>query len=264
MHTIQTILQKNSVRYNEKYTLKYLSFIEDCRKIQFDGYTEKHHIIPKSFKGTDDSFNIIVLSARHHYVAHLLLMKATGSGKMIKSVHRMMYSKNKVVKRDFKISSKMYGILRKEHIIVVSKYSKNTVLARQIYTGELSRIPKKLFDYYKDILYEGIKKNSKDTLETRQKKSIGNKGKSRKVYRSSEKNSISATQWEYKTPKGYCKNFRELFKLYPSFTGSTLDNIRRDTVISCKFVSIHKEFAPYIGKTFSEYGIIRVKRKTSA
>ena len=40
-----------------------------------EGYTEKHHIVPKCMGGTDDKENIAVLTAREHYVAHLLLVK---------------------------------------------------------------------------------------------------------------------------------------------------------------------------------------------
>lgn len=263
MQNLLQVLTKNSTVYNDKYILKYIFFIEKCRKMSFTGYTEKHHVIPKSFGGTDDSTNIIKLSARHHYVAHLLLMRATKNKKMIKAVHRMVFGKNKNIKRDYKITSKMYSILRQHHSEIVSSYSKDTVLARQIYTKELKRIPKKLFDYYKDILYEGVRKNSKDSLQTRLRKSIGNKGKSRKTFIDKEKRSLSASKWGYSTPKGYCKNFRDLLILYPSFTGSTLDPIRDNKKITKKFASVHIEFKPHIGKTFSEYGIIRIERNKS-
>lgn len=39
------------------------------------GYTEIHHIIPKSFNGNDCADNLVVLSAREHYLAHYLLLK---------------------------------------------------------------------------------------------------------------------------------------------------------------------------------------------
>lgn len=38
-------------------------------------YCEKHHIIPKSLGGTNDYTNLINLTAREHYIAHLLLWK---------------------------------------------------------------------------------------------------------------------------------------------------------------------------------------------
>lgn len=39
------------------------------------GYTETHHIIPKSFGGSNDKENLVSLTAREHYLAHYLLLK---------------------------------------------------------------------------------------------------------------------------------------------------------------------------------------------
>lgn len=47
-----------------------------------DGYTERHHIIPRSLGGSDDQGNIVHLTAREHFIAHLLLAKIYG-GPMI-------------------------------------------------------------------------------------------------------------------------------------------------------------------------------------
>lgn len=38
-----------------------------------NGYTERHHIIPRCFGGPDSPDNIVRLTGREHYVAHLLL-----------------------------------------------------------------------------------------------------------------------------------------------------------------------------------------------
>ena len=46
------------------------------RKIElFEGYTERHHIIPKCLGGTDEDENLVNLSAREHFIVHLLLVK---------------------------------------------------------------------------------------------------------------------------------------------------------------------------------------------
>ena len=36
-------------------------------------YYESHHITPKSLGGSDDDFNLVLLTAKEHYIAHLLL-----------------------------------------------------------------------------------------------------------------------------------------------------------------------------------------------
>ena len=41
------------------------------------GYTEKHHIIPKSLGGTNDCGNLVTLTTKEHYICHRLLVKMT-------------------------------------------------------------------------------------------------------------------------------------------------------------------------------------------
>jgi hypothetical protein len=43
-----------------------------------EGYTEKHHIVPRSMGGSDDATNLVILTAREHCVAHILLAKIHG------------------------------------------------------------------------------------------------------------------------------------------------------------------------------------------
>lgn len=43
-----------------------------------DGYTERHHIIPKCRGGSDDHDNIVRLTAREHFIAHALLARMHG------------------------------------------------------------------------------------------------------------------------------------------------------------------------------------------
>lgn len=62
---------------------RYIKYIEGCQtKNFFDTQIHKHHIVPKSWGGTDDSCNLIALPPRYHFVAHLLLSK-TNDIKMI-------------------------------------------------------------------------------------------------------------------------------------------------------------------------------------
>ena len=61
-----------------------------------DGYKEKHHIVPRSLGGSDEADNIVVLTAREHFIAHLLLTKIHRTGpshyKMIRAVNMMLCS----------------------------------------------------------------------------------------------------------------------------------------------------------------------------
>lgn len=252
-------LLKNSIQPKKHLIERYLKFINFCKNIKFEGYTETHHIIPRSFNGTDNKNNLIKLGARHHYLAHLLLAKATNSPKMIKALHKMTYSTTGNVKRNYKIISRVYEYVRKEHATIVSNYSKNTVVARQIYTNEIKRIPKELFVKYNEILYEALAKNRKDSEETTARKKDASK-RPRSVKQNTITRSLAASKYSYQTPKGFCQSSKQLFNLYPTFTKNTLIIIDNDVIISSKFASIHTEFLPYVGKTFAKYGLIKKKR----
>lgn len=77
--------------YNEtKYTRWYYQLIEKRLKTVPDGYTEKHHIIPKSLGGPDDSNNLVELTAREHYICHWLLTKMTTGAHKSKMMYAMI------------------------------------------------------------------------------------------------------------------------------------------------------------------------------
>lgn len=57
----------------------YREFIADRKaKPKPNGYTERHHILPRSLGGGDGSNNLIDLTAEDHFFAHLLLAKIHG------------------------------------------------------------------------------------------------------------------------------------------------------------------------------------------
>ena len=56
------------------YQRIYDSLISNAQsRKETSGYTEIHHIHPKSLGGTDDEDNLVTLTAKEHYVAHHLL-----------------------------------------------------------------------------------------------------------------------------------------------------------------------------------------------
>lgn len=75
-----------------------------------DCYCELHHIVPKSEGGTDNTDNLVNLTAREHYIAHLLLAKIYNDWNMTSAVTIMMTSWHG--KRTFKFNSKLYEKLK--------------------------------------------------------------------------------------------------------------------------------------------------------
>lgn len=71
------------------------------------GYHEKHHIIPKSMGGTDDKSNIVLLTAREHYLSHWLLFKIHRNKEMAAALHSMNQG-NKYQKHRYVRSSRAY------------------------------------------------------------------------------------------------------------------------------------------------------------
>jgi hypothetical protein len=61
------------------YFLAYQRLIAKAKeRVCPNGYVERHHILPRALGGTDDSSNLVALTAREHFVAHVLLAKIHG------------------------------------------------------------------------------------------------------------------------------------------------------------------------------------------
>ena len=85
-----------------------------------DGYVENHHIIPRSEGGPDNNDNIVALTAREHYICHLLLAKIYNDYKMLSAVV-FMQCKSPSQKRDFKFNSRLYARLKIDFAKKISK-----------------------------------------------------------------------------------------------------------------------------------------------
>lgn len=254
-------LANHSPDPNSKYLARYVRYIDCCKTLHNSGYTEKHHIIPKSFGGGENHKNKVSLSAAQHFGAHILLAKATGSPKMIKALHKMMHSRSGDVKREYNISAKLYAYLREEHAKVVSAYSKNTVTARHLFTNEIKRIPKPLFDYYNGTLYEAVSKGRKDTEQQRIRKSEA-AARPRQVRQGLRSRAIAATKYLYITPKGTCETSKDLLLLYTELANSFVETLGNEKyIITKKFATMYPYFSAYVGKSLAEAGFKRIPKK---
>lgn len=58
-------------------------------------YTEKHHIVPKCMQGTNDKSNLTVLTAREHFLVHLILARKLypNNPKLWTAMHYMINKK---------------------------------------------------------------------------------------------------------------------------------------------------------------------------
>lgn len=109
---------------DNKYTNWYNSLINKAKDRTITGYTEKHHIIPSSLGGTNDNTNLVKLTAREHFVCHLLLTKMVDGDfkkKMTYAVWLMCNVKNHHQPNRYIPNSSTYQLIRENHSKNVSE-----------------------------------------------------------------------------------------------------------------------------------------------
>jgi hypothetical protein len=97
------------------YSAHYNLLINRAKVRTTIGYKEAHHIIPRCLGGTDDPANLVDLTAREHYIAHILLAKIHG-GTLWHAVNLMGRLK--------KYSNRHYEKARIEHSKLLSDQNK--------------------------------------------------------------------------------------------------------------------------------------------
>jgi hypothetical protein len=84
-------------------------------------YYEQHHIVPKWKNGSNDKDNLVLLTAREHFIAHKLLCKIhPKDDQAFFSVWRMMHPQTTYHVRDYIINSREYQYYREEYIKRIS------------------------------------------------------------------------------------------------------------------------------------------------
>jgi hypothetical protein len=98
---------------NQHYFNRYLKFIEYALTRPLpEGYSENHHICPRSFGGNNDIDNLIRLTGREYYIAHWILWKAYSCLKTTYAFNMMQLQK---LRRNYKVvPSFIYERLRTE------------------------------------------------------------------------------------------------------------------------------------------------------
>jgi hypothetical protein len=69
------------------------NIINRAKKRKLVGYSENHHIIPKCMGGTNDKENLVKLTAKEHWLIHLLLIEIYPKNQKLKvAIFKMMQS----------------------------------------------------------------------------------------------------------------------------------------------------------------------------
>jgi len=164
---------------NNKYKSWYDSIIQKAKVRNLSGYKEKHHILPRCLGGKDNKKNLAILTAREHFIVHMLLCKFTkGQAKrsMLYAFKCMCYYKKDG--RDYKINSRIAQKLRSElkfspeHIEnlrkshIGKKFSDETKRKMSLAQRNISeQIRLKIGKFHKGNKYNLGKKASKETKQ---------------------------------------------------------------------------------------------------
>jgi len=147
-----------------KYKIWHDNIITNGKSRVLDCYKEKHHILPRCLGGKDNKENLVELTAKEHFIVHMLLCKFTfglARRSVLYAFKAMSYLKTNG--RDYKIHSRVASKLRaelkfsKEHIKNLSKSHKGKKASKE------TRL--KMSKVHKGNKYCLGKKTSKETKQ---------------------------------------------------------------------------------------------------
>lgn len=147
-----------SIFIQNKYTKWYYNIINNAisksRKKSNNHYYENHHIIPKCMDGTNQKSNLVLLTAREHFMCHHLLtkmvIKRQVKYKLSIALHCMMRKSEN--QERFILTSRMYQLIK----INISKEIKHHYktnhprMGIEITNSQKLQISKTLKEYYKN------------------------------------------------------------------------------------------------------------------
>lgn len=134
---------------DNKYTKWYYQIIESAKSNNYQGYTEKHHIIPKSLGGKDNQSNLVCLTAKQHFICHMLLtkmvIKSTHKQKMSHALWAMTTLENPNCQHRYKNNARTYDYARRLYSKNMSKNNpmhNQEIQARRVKTWKENRAKK--------------------------------------------------------------------------------------------------------------------------
>ena len=129
-----------------KYTTWYFSIISNAtNRTLILEYSEIHHILPKSLGGSNDPNNLVKLTAKEHFICHLLLTKMLTGASKNKMIYALWCLAN--VKRldqtRYKINSRQYNIIKAQFSKLHQTF-KHTEQHKQYISNALKGKPKSI------------------------------------------------------------------------------------------------------------------------
>lgn len=163
---------------DNKYTILYHQIVEAAKKQPRDkavAYFESHHVTPRSLGGSNAKSNLVLLTAREHFLCHYLLTKMCTGSDLIKMLHAFMLMRGGNNHQSRYLNGRLYEAGK-------IQYAK----ARSIATAGI-----KLTEDHKQKISAALIGRSRSD-EVKAKISSGKIGKTRKPFTDEQKAKISA------------------------------------------------------------------------
>lgn len=181
------------------YERIYNQIIERAKNRILVGYKETHHIIPRCMSGTNKKDNLADLTAREHFICHLLLTRIYPVHKGLRLAVWNMCNAKRSYQGRYKPNSRLYEMIRNEYRDYIkgenhpSYGRKNSDEVKQ----KMSELAKERFKNK-----PGTFKGKTHSEETRKKLSNNMKGKTQSNHQKERvKESLIGTKWYHK-PNG--------------------------------------------------------------
>jgi hypothetical protein len=92
----------------------YDAIVDRRRGVAPVGYSEKHHVVPRCVGGSNDSTNVVRLTAREHFLAHRLLTRIYPNEPRLKLAARYMAWMDRKKRRGYRVTGRAYELIRIE------------------------------------------------------------------------------------------------------------------------------------------------------
>lgn len=157
----------------ELHLRRYYSFIfsRKNRVLKKTDICHKHHIVPRSLGGSDDENNLIILTSREHYIAHMILWKC-GYKQMITAFFYMSHNH----RHQGIVSSRLYESLMHDYSNLVSLRFKNVPFTEEHKANISVALKGRLVSLETREKIRNRLRGSKDSEETKRKKAVSHIG----------------------------------------------------------------------------------------
>ncbi|WP_298751974.1 HNH endonuclease [uncultured Arcobacter sp.] len=233
------------MNYKNMYT-QIINLAKNKNRSKNDGYFENHHIVPKSLGGDNNPSNLVLLTAKEHFICHHLLTKIYPNNNKLKFAFWAMCNQTHGdVKRTYKITSTVYEQSKIEFAKANSKNRKGV----SVMTKERRQIQS--INWKNNNPHKAGKESH--LYNTPRNKSIKNKISTTKI-NNPERNAQYKGDWI--TPFGIFKSANQASKS----CGIIVDTIRKrcnnaSKIITKRMISNTYDLnESHIGKTFKELG----------